>query len=66
VGGDWEPVQSLRFRAMVQKATRAPNVNELFQPLTTGLSNLAVDPCQLGKINAADANRPARCPICAV
>jgi outer membrane receptor protein involved in Fe transport len=57
VGGDWEPVRSLRFRANVQKATRAPNVNELFQPLTTGLSNVAEDPCQLGKINAADANK---------
>ncbi|MET0267371.1 MAG: TonB-dependent receptor, partial [Duganella sp.] len=56
VGGDWSPVQSLRFRANVQKATRAPNVNELFQPQTTGLSNLATDPCQLALINQAQAN----------
>ncbi|SHN16979.1 TonB-dependent Receptor Plug Domain [Duganella sacchari] len=56
LGGDWEPVKSIRFRANVQKATRAPNVNELFQPLTTGLSNLAVDPCQLGNIKQSDAN----------
>jgi hypothetical protein len=48
VGGEWAPVQSLRFRGMVQKATRAPNVNELFSPKVTGLSNLAVDPCQKG------------------
>lgn len=57
-GGDWSPVKSLRFRASVQKATRAPNVNELFQPLTTGLSNVAVDPCQLALINQAQANTP--------
>ncbi|MDR7050659.1 outer membrane receptor protein involved in Fe transport [Duganella sp. 3397] len=55
-GGDWSPVKSLRFRASVQKATRAPNVNELFQPLITGLSNVAVDPCQLALINQGQAN----------
>jgi iron complex outermembrane recepter protein len=56
-GGEWEPVQGLRFRGMFQRATRAPNINELFQPLVTGLSNLAVDPCQGNRINAADATR---------
>lgn len=56
IGGEWAPVQSLRFRGMLQKATRAPNVNELFAPLVTGLSNQAVDPCQLKLINQADAN----------
>ncbi|MET0320911.1 MAG: TonB-dependent receptor [Duganella sp.] len=56
VGGEWAPVQSLRFRAMVQKATRAPNINELFAPKVTGLSNLAIDPCQLARINVAQAN----------
>lgn len=45
VGGEWEPVQGFRIRAMQQRATRAPNVNELYQPVVTGLSNLAVDPC---------------------
>ncbi|MFC5509884.1 TonB-dependent receptor domain-containing protein [Massilia jejuensis] len=56
-GGEWAPVDMFRVRGMVQKATRAPNVNELFAPNVTGLSNLAVDPCQLGNINQADANR---------
>ena len=55
-GGDWEPVKSIRFRGMLQLATRAPNINELFAPVTTGLSNLAVDPCQLTNINQAQAN----------
>jgi outer membrane receptor protein involved in Fe transport len=44
-GGEWSPMPGLRFRAMQQRATRAPNVNELYQPQVTGLSNLAVDPC---------------------
>lgn len=55
-GGEWEPIKSWRMRGMVQKATRAPNVNELFQPQVTSLSNLAKDPCQLAEINAGQAN----------
>lgn len=55
-GGEWQPIQSLRFRGMVQKATRAPNVNELFAPVVTGLSNLAIDPCQGTRINQGQAN----------
>lgn len=54
VGGDWEPVRGFRIRAMGQRATRAPNVSELFQPLITGLDNLAVDPCQGASIRPAD------------
>lgn len=57
VGGEWEPVKSIRFRGMVQKATRAPNVNELFAPQVTNLSNLAVDPCGKDDKNPAQANK---------
>ena len=57
-GGEWEPVQGFRFRGLAQHATRAPNVNELFAPQVSGLSNLAVDPCQLALINTAQANSP--------
>lgn len=55
-GMDWAPIKGLRFRAMQQRATRAPNVNELYAPVVSGLSNLATDPCQLALINTADAN----------
>ncbi len=55
-GGEWAPVRSLRLRGMVQKATRAPNVNELFAPVVPGLSNLAVDPCQGNRISQATSN----------
>ena len=57
-GGEWEPVQGFRFRGMAQRATRAPNINELFAPQVTGLSNLAIDPCQLDRISSAQANTP--------
>jgi len=56
VGAEWEPVRGLRFRAAGQRATRAPNVGELFQPVITSLDNLAVDPCQGNRVNAAQAN----------
>jgi outer membrane receptor protein involved in Fe transport len=55
VGANWEPVRGFRFRAAAQKATRAPNVGELFQPVITSLDNLAVDPCEGTRTNAADA-----------
>jgi iron complex outermembrane receptor protein len=31
-GGDWAPVEDIRFRGLYQRAVRAPNINELFQP----------------------------------
>ncbi|MCG2585993.1 TonB-dependent receptor domain-containing protein [Massilia sp. TS11] len=55
-GGEWAVVDTWRLRGMVQKATRSPNVNELFAPQVTGLSNVATDPCQLDLIKAGDAN----------
>ena len=55
-GMDYSPVKGLRFRAMQQRATRAPNINELYAPVVVGLSNRANDPCQLAQINTGDAN----------
>ncbi|HEY4584982.1 MAG TPA: TonB-dependent receptor, partial [Brevundimonas sp.] len=55
LGGDWSPIEDIRVRAMFQRATRAPNIGELFNPQVTGLSNLAVDPCQGASINAGQA-----------
>lgn len=57
-GGEWAPFKELRLRAMKQRATRAPNVNELFAPLVSNLSNLPNDFCQGTAINQAQANTP--------
>ncbi|MCH4269961.1 MAG: TonB-dependent receptor [Brevundimonas sp.] len=57
LGGDWSPIEDVRIRAMYQRATRAPNIGELFNPQVTGLNNRAEDPCQQGLINPADANK---------
>jgi iron complex outermembrane recepter protein len=54
---DWAPIKGLRFRAEQQRATRAPNVNELYAPVVTGLSTLTKDPCQGNSIVAADAGK---------
>lgn len=60
VGGTWEPLDGLRFRGNYQRGSRAPDVGELFSPLVTGLSNLAIDPCQ-GNAPVANANLRAIC-----
>ena len=44
-GVTFEPVDSFRFRGNYQRAVRAPNIGELFTPVSTGLTNLATDPC---------------------
>jgi iron complex outermembrane receptor protein len=53
----WAPVRSLRFRGEQQRATRAPNVNELYAPVVTGLATLSQDPCRGALINVGDAGK---------
>ncbi|KPF81598.1 MAG: TonB-dependent receptor [Sphingomonadales bacterium] len=54
-GGSWEPAEQLKFRANYSRAVRAPNIAELFTPNTTGLTNLARDPCAgAAPVNNAD------------
>jgi len=55
-GVDYAPIKGLRFRAMQQRATRSPNINELYQPIVSGLSVRTIDPCQLALVSAAQAN----------
>jgi len=55
-GLTWTPVDALKLRAMRQRATRAPNINELFAPDRTGTTGQSSDPCQGTAINQADAN----------
>jgi iron complex outermembrane recepter protein len=45
VGASWEPVEDIKFRGNYSRAVRAPNVGELFSPVSTGLTTLAADPC---------------------
>lgn len=44
IGGDWAPFDGVRFRGLYQRAVRAPNINELFQPqIETAVTGS--DPC---------------------
>ena len=45
LGVNWSPVDAIRFRGNYQRAVRAPNIGELFAPVSTGLTNLLIDPC---------------------
>ncbi|MGH6785459.1 MAG: TonB-dependent receptor domain-containing protein [Novosphingobium sp.] len=45
LGATWEPVEDIKFRGNYAHAVRAPNVAELFSPVSTGLTTLQVDPC---------------------
>lgn len=54
-GATWAPDPAVKFRGNYQHAVRAPNIFELFGPVTTGLTNLAIDPCA-GSSNPAAAN----------
>ncbi|WP_254602523.1 TonB-dependent receptor domain-containing protein [Sphingomonas bacterium] len=59
-GGSWEPASGLKFSGTYQRAVRAPNISELFSPVSTGLTNLAIDPCA-GAGPTTNANLRAVC-----
>ena len=59
-GGSWTPVSGVKIRGNYAHAVRAPNISELFSPLNTILTNLAVDPCA-GAAPVTNANLRAVC-----
>lgn len=60
-GLNWRPVDTLLVRVMQQEAVRAPNVEELFSPVTTGLDNAKQDPCSIANAANIDAALSALC-----
>ena len=50
IGGEWAPVEWLRFRAVYNEATRAPSVIELFQNGDQGFPSYT-DPCRQSVVN---------------
>ncbi|OYY91271.1 MAG: TonB-dependent receptor [Sphingomonas sp. 28-66-16] len=59
-GATWEPLGGLRIRGTYQRAVRAPNIGELFAPVSTGLTNLSFDACA-GLAPTTNANLRAVC-----
>ncbi|WP_026359869.1 TonB-dependent receptor domain-containing protein [Sphingomonas sp. PR090111-T3T-6A] len=60
VGLNWQPVHDIKLRGNYQHAVRAPNINELFSPVNTVLTNLSVDPCA-GAAPTTNTNLQAVC-----
>ena len=56
----WSPVKDIKLRGGYSRAVRAPNISELFTPVTTGLTSLATDPCA-GAAPVTNANLRAVC-----
>ncbi|MDB5712979.1 MAG: hypothetical protein JWO15_376 [Sphingomonadales bacterium] len=54
-GGDWAPVEGVRFRGIYQRAVRAPNIFELFSPVVAATGSLNNDPCAGPGVSAAIA-----------
>ncbi|GGY82884.1 TonB-dependent receptor plug domain-containing protein [Pseudoduganella plicata] len=46
VGGEWSPIADVRIRATRALSTRAPNINELYQPAQQTFPADIVDPCE--------------------
>lgn len=44
-GGEWAPVEDIRFRVMQARSVRAPNINELFQAPQQDFPSGLQDPC---------------------
>ncbi|HEY2403666.1 MAG TPA: TonB-dependent receptor, partial [Steroidobacteraceae bacterium] len=60
-GVEWAPINDVRFRGGYNRAVRAPNLNELFQPATVGAGGTA-DPCWGPKPGLS----PAQCALTGV
>jgi outer membrane receptor protein involved in Fe transport len=57
-GGEWAPVNGLRFRGNYGKSVRAPNLSETGFPNVFNFAPGFVDPCQVG---SATGNRAINC-----
>jgi outer membrane receptor protein involved in Fe transport len=63
-GAVWEPVSAIRFRGTVSRDIRAPNISELFGPVTSGRTTI-VDPVNGGQqiqINSLTGSNPNLTP----
>ncbi len=61
LGLAWRPIDSVLIRVMEQEANRAPNIGELFSPVTTNLDNAKQDPCSVANAGNIDATLRALC-----
>lgn len=56
----WSPVPDVSFRATLAEATRAPNINELFDPGGQNFADI-LDPCDINALDEGSSTRAANC-----
>jgi iron complex outermembrane recepter protein len=56
----WAPVNDVAFRATVAEATRAPNIDELFDPGGQNFAGID-DPCDINNLDEGSSTRAANC-----
>lgn len=59
VGLAWTATDAVLVRVMQQRSVRAPNIGELFAPVTTGLDNATEDPCSIANATFLDSGTAA-------
>lgn len=59
-GASWTPISNVTFRGTRAKATRAPNIGELFDPGGQTFASVA-DPCSAPNLNNGTEFRAANC-----
>lgn len=60
IDGVWAPIRDLTFRGTYSKAVRAPNISELFDPVS-GTFAFINDPCDASNVTSGSQFRPANC-----
>lgn len=60
-GGDFAPIQDVRFRVNYGRAVRAPNLSETSGSLVPNFANNFQDPCRANNIGSGTSFRAANC-----
>ena len=60
LNGVYAPVRDISFRGSYSKAVRAPNIGELFSPVSQGYFQLS-DPCDITQVRNGTQYRQANC-----
>jgi outer membrane receptor protein involved in Fe transport len=60
-GGEWSPIQDIRFRGNYGKSVRAPNVAETGFPPVPNFAPTYQDPCSTNAITQGSGTRQAAC-----
>ncbi len=66
-GGEWAPVEWLRFRSLVQRAVRAPSIGELYATRAEGYPQVTTantDPCNATSTQRTGANGAQVLALC--